>query len=68
MNEARDGVFRSVIAVEVSMWKKWVAVLCLVAFLGAGCSTMGEVTGKTVKGVKNAAGDFKDGYRKGRGE
>jgi hypothetical protein len=56
------------IAVEVVMWKKWAAVVCLMAFLGAGCSTMGEVTGKTVKGVENAAGDFKDGYRKGRSE
>ncbi len=50
------------------MWKKWVILVCLGAFLGAGCSTVGEVTGKTVKGVENAADDFKDGYRKGRSE
>ncbi|MGE4440782.1 MAG: hypothetical protein AB7D27_04750 [Desulfomicrobium sp.] len=50
------------------MWKKWVMLVCLAAFLGAGCSTVGEVTGKTVKGVENAADDFKDGYRKGRSE
>ena len=54
--------------VEVFMWKKWVVLVCLGAFLGAGCSTVGEVTGKTVKGVENAADDFKDGYRKGRSE
>ena len=50
------------------MWKKWAVLICLAAFLGAGCSTMGEVTGKTVKGVKNAADDFKEGYRKGRSQ
>ena len=50
------------------MWKKLAVLICLAAFLGAGCSTMGEVTGKTVKGVKNAADDFKEGYRKGRSE
>ncbi len=54
--------------VDVLMWKKWVILVCLAAFLGAGCSTVGEVTGKTVKGVENAADDFKDGYRKGRSE
>lgn len=53
---------------EVSMWREWVLVACLVAFLGAGCSTVGEVTGKTVKGVENAADDFKAGYRKGKSE
>ncbi len=56
------------LGVEVFMWKKWVVLVCLGAFLGAGCSTVGEVTGKTVKGVENAADDFKDGYRKGRSE
>jgi len=50
------------------MWRKWVALVCLAAFLGAGCSTVGEVTGKTVKGVENAADDFKDGYRRGKSE
>lgn len=50
------------------MWKKWVALLCLATFLAMGCSTMGEVTGKTVKGVENAADDFKAGYRKGKSE
>lgn len=50
------------------MWREWVLVACLVAFLGAGCSTVGEVTGKTVKGVENAADDFKAGYRKGKSE
>lgn len=50
------------------MWRYWVVLACLAAFLGAGCSTMGEWTGKTVKGVENAAGDFKSGYRKGKAE
>ncbi len=50
------------------MWKKWATLVCLVAFFGFGCSTVGEVTGKTVKGVENAAGDFKEGYRKGKGD
>lgn len=50
------------------MWKKWVVLVCLAAFLGVGCSTVGEVTGKTVKGVENAADDFKEGYRKGKSE
>ncbi|ACU90110.1 hypothetical protein [Desulfomicrobium baculatum] len=50
------------------MWRKWVALVCLAVFLGAGCSTVGEVTGKTVKGVENAADDFKDGYRRGKSE
>ena len=45
-----------------------VVLVCLAAFLGAGCSTMGEVAGKTVKGVENAADDFKQGYRKGKAE
>ncbi len=48
------------------MLKYWVVLICLAAVLGAGCSTMGEVTGKTVKGVENAASDFKQGYRKGK--
>jgi len=48
------------------MWRQWVVLVCLAAVLGAGCSTMGEVTGKTVKSVENAAGDFKQGYRKGK--
>jgi hypothetical protein len=50
------------------MWRKWVLLFCLAAFLGLGCSTVGEVTGKTVKGVENAADDFKEGYRKGKSE
>ena len=50
------------------MWRYWVVLACLAAFLGAGCSTMGEWTGKTVKGVENAADDFKSGYRKGKAE
>lgn len=49
------------------MWKWIVVSLCLMFFLGAGCSTVGEATGKAVKGVENAADDFKQGYRKGRG-
>ncbi|GAB6112962.1 hypothetical protein JCM14713_27200 [Desulfomicrobium salsuginis] len=49
-----------------TMWRCWIVVACLIAFLGAGCSTMGEWTGKTVKSVENAAGDFKSGYRKGK--
>lgn len=53
---------------EVLMLKKLVVLVCLAAFLGAGCSTVGEVTGKTVKGVENAADDFKEGYRKGKSE
>jgi hypothetical protein len=50
------------------MWKRIVALVCLAFLLGAGCSSMGEVTGKAVKGVENAADDFKHGYRKGRGQ
>lgn len=50
------------------MWRMWVLAICLAAFLGAGCATMGEVTGKTVTGVENAADDFKEGYRKGRSQ
>jgi hypothetical protein len=50
------------------MWRKWVLLFCLAIFLGSGCSTVGEVTGKTVKGVENAADDFKEGYRKGKSE
>jgi predicted small secreted protein len=50
------------------MFRHWVVLICLAAFLTAGCSTMGEITGKTVKGVENAADDFKHGYRKGRSE
>ena len=70
MNKVRCGVllYRCVSAMEVSMWKKWVVLICLAAFLGAGCSTVGEVTGKTVKGVENAADDFKEGYRKGKND
>lgn len=64
----RGQFFGHASGVEVLMWKKWVMLVCLAAFLGAGCSTVGEVTGKTVKGVENAADDFKDGYRKGRSE
>ncbi|HCU68987.1 MAG TPA: hypothetical protein DGF30_07125 [Desulfomicrobium sp.] len=48
------------------MWRCWIVAACLIAFLGTGCSTMGEWTGKTVKSVENAAGDFKSGYRKGK--
>lgn len=50
------------------MWRCWVVAACLLTFLGAGCSTMGEWTGKTVKGVENAADDFKSGYRKGKAQ
>lgn len=50
------------------MWKRIVVFLCLMFFLGAGCSTVGEVTGKAVKGVENAAEDFKHGYHKGRSQ
>ncbi len=50
------------------MWRCWVVAACLLAFLGTGCSTMGEWTGKTVKGVENAADDFKSGYRKGKAQ
>lgn len=53
-------------AMEVRMWRCWVVLVCLAAFLGSGCSTMGEWTGKTVKGVENAADDFKSGYHKGK--
>lgn len=48
------------------MWKRIVVVVWLMMVLGNGCSTMGEVTGKAVKGVENAADDFKQGYRKGK--
>lgn len=70
LNEARGGASKSrrVSVMEVLMLKKWVVLVCLAAFLGAGCSTVGEVTGKTVKGVENAADDFKEGYRKGKSE
>jgi len=70
LNEARGGALhpRRASAEEVCMWRKWVALVCLAVFLGAGCSTVGEVTGKTVKGVENAAHDFKDGYRRGKSE
>ena len=47
------------------MLRYWVALICLAAVLGAGCSTVGEITGKTVKGVENAADDFKQGYPQG---
>ena len=50
------------------MWKQSVIVLCLLAILCVGCSTVGEVTGKAVKGVENAADDFKHGYRKGKSQ
>ena len=50
------------------MFRYLVVLVCLAAFLGAGCSTVGEITGKTVKGVENAADDFKQGYRKGKSE
>lgn len=50
------------------MWRKLIVVVFLATFLWSGCSTMGEVTGKTVKGVENAADDFKEGYRKGKSE
>lgn len=51
------------------MWRRrWIVLACLAAFLGTGCSTMGEWTGKTVKGVENAADDFKSGYRKGKAQ
>jgi hypothetical protein len=50
------------------MFRYWVILICLAAFLGAGCSTVGEITGKTVKGVENAADDFKQGYHKGKAE
>lgn len=46
--------------------KEWILVVCVAVMLGAGCSTMGEVTGKAVKGVENAASDFKHGYNKGK--
>ena len=56
-------------AMEVlPMWRYWTVLACLAALLGVGCSTMGEWTGKTVKGVENAADDFKSGYRKGKAE
>jgi predicted small secreted protein len=50
------------------MFRRVIILLCLAVFLSAGCSTVGEVTGKTVKGVENAAGDFKQGYRKGKAQ
>ncbi len=50
------------------MLRYWVALICLVSVLGAGCSTVGEITGKTVKGVERAADDFKQGYQKGKTE
>jgi uncharacterized SAM-binding protein YcdF (DUF218 family) len=50
------------------MLKRVIVLICLSLLLIAGCSTMGEVTGKTVKGVENAAGDFKQGYRKGKAQ
>lgn len=50
------------------MLKRVIVLICLSSLLIAGCSTMGEVTGKTVKGVENAAGDFKQGYRKGKAQ
>ncbi len=48
------------------MLKHWLVLVCLAAMLCAGCSTMGEWTGKTVRSVENAAGDFKSGYNKGK--
>lgn len=49
------------------MWKRIIVVACLLALMsGMGCSTMGEATGKAVKGVENAADDFKNGYRRGK--
>ena len=50
------------------MMRYVIVLACLAAFLGTGCSTMGEWTGKTVKGVENAADDFKSGYRKGKAQ
>ncbi|MDY0276060.1 MAG: hypothetical protein RBR42_11595 [Desulfomicrobium sp.] len=50
------------------MWQRIIVLISLILFLATACSTMGEVTGKAVKGVDNAADDFKDGYRKGRGQ
>jgi hypothetical protein len=51
---------------RIEMLRYAIVLACLAAFLGGGCSTMGEWTGKTVKGVENAAADFKNGYRKGK--
>lgn len=48
------------------MGKRICLLICLLIMLSTACSTMGEVTGKAVKGMDNAAGDFKQGYRKGR--
>lgn len=53
---------------RIEMMRYVIVLACLAAVLGAGCSTMGEWTGKTVKGVENAAGDFKSGYRKGKAQ
>lgn len=51
------------------MWKQIVAGVIMAAVLAAaGCSTMGEYTGKAVRGVENAAGDFKSGYQRGKRE
>jgi hypothetical protein len=50
------------------MLRRLIALACLAAVLCAGCSTMGEWTGKTVKSVENAAGDFKSGYNKGKAQ
>ena len=48
--------------------RKLIIFCCLVFFLSSGCSSVGKATGKTVKGVENAADDFKEGYRQGRGK
>jgi len=50
------------------MFRCMIVLICLAAVLGTGCSTMGEATGKAVKGVENAADDFKQGYRRGKAE
>ena len=50
------------------MMRYVIVLACLAVFLGTGCSTMGEWTGKTVKGVENAADDFKSGYKKGKAQ
>jgi len=50
------------------MWRHLFLLLCLAALLCAGCAKMGEVAGKTVRGVENAASDFRHGYNKGKAE
>lgn len=51
-----------------TMWRHLFLLLCLAALLCAGCAKMGEVAGKTVRGVENAASDFRHGYNKGKAE